>query len=310
MAVSMGERMPAGPVSRAGRHPLTVFSLFAFALGWTGLAVPLAVGLPLPPFLLILVFVALLGSALLVTRWADGPGAVRRLLARLLRWRFSSGRWAVILFGLPTVTVVLAAVSGTLSTPAEGWIAELGWYLFGTLIFGALAMNLWEETAWAGFVQTRLMARHGLMTASMITAVMFGAIHIPLSFAPGWTWSSVGFGLAALFVAAPFYRYLIGLHLLDTRGSLLAVGIQHASWNATQQLDAVDGGTTNWQALAATILLTVGLALVHRRRSPGSRKERVDSEKAAAAAWFEPVTAVQASSGGVSTPVGVPRTVH
>ncbi|MDT7698476.1 MAG: hypothetical protein QOJ30_801, partial [Pseudonocardiales bacterium] len=38
--------------------------------------------------------------------------------------------------------------------------------------------------------------------------------------------------LGLLIVAAPFLRYLIGVHYLGTGGSLLAVGLQHASFNA------------------------------------------------------------------------------
>jgi uncharacterized protein len=72
------------------------------------------------------------------------------------------------------LTVVLAAASGTLTNPERGWAAEIGWYLFNTLIFGALSLNLWEETAWAGFAQSRWMARHGLLVGSLITAVFCG----------------------------------------------------------------------------------------------------------------------------------------
>ena len=31
------------------------------------------------------------------------------------------------------------------------------------LVIGAVTANLWEETVWGGFVQGRLMARHGLL---------------------------------------------------------------------------------------------------------------------------------------------------
>lgn len=268
--------------SLARRRPVTAFLLLAFGIGWPVLAIPAIAGLPFEPFLLILVYVALLGSALVITRLADGPGAVRRLLSRLLIWRFGAGRWAVILFGMPVLTVAFAAASGTLESPDGGWVAEVGWYLFGTLVFGALLLNLWEETAWGGFVQSRLMAHHGLLVGSLITAPLFAAIHIPLQFESGWTWSDVGIGLAVVFGAAPFYRYLLGMHLLDTGGSLLAIGVQHAAWNAAGNLDAVRGW---WQAVAAAILLTVLVALGRRFWKPESRPMGREAEKAAAAAW-------------------------
>ncbi len=46
-------------------------------------------------------------------------------------------------------------------------------------------------------------------------------------------------------MAAPFYRYLLGMHLLDTGGSVLAIGVQHAAWNAASNIDGVNGG---WQS--------------------------------------------------------------
>ena len=64
--------------------------------------------------------------------------------------------------------MALAAASGTLLNPGGGWAAEVGLYLFNTLIFGALTINIWEETAWAGFAQSRLMARHGLLVGSLL----------------------------------------------------------------------------------------------------------------------------------------------
>ena len=163
------DRLPsAGPVPRdttARRRPVATFLLLAYGIGLPTLSVPAVADVPAEPFLLVLLFVALLGPALLVTRWADGPGAIRRLLSRVLIWRFGFGRWAVILFGMPVLTVALAAASGTLGSPESGWAVMVGSYLLSTLVVGALIANLWEETAWGGFVQSRLMARHGLLIA-------------------------------------------------------------------------------------------------------------------------------------------------
>ena len=61
--------------SPARRRPVTVFLVLALGLGWAALTVPALTGAPMEPFLLFVNFVALLGSALLVTRLADGPGA-------------------------------------------------------------------------------------------------------------------------------------------------------------------------------------------------------------------------------------------
>ena len=71
---------------------------------------------------------------------------------------------------LDHATVALAAASGTLGPPSGGILVEVGSYLFATLVFGALILNVWEELAWGGLAQTRLMARHGLLVGSLLTA--------------------------------------------------------------------------------------------------------------------------------------------
>jgi membrane protease YdiL (CAAX protease family) len=258
------------------------FLAVALGVGLPMLAIPAIAGIPMAPFLLGLVFLALLAPVLVLTRQYEGREAMRHLLRRVLIWRFSPMRWAVIVFAMPLLTIAVAAASGTLSTPEDGWSPEVTSYLMGTLIVGALAFNIWEETAWGGFFQTRLMAKHGLLRAAVMTALPFAVIHIPLSFEGNWTWSEAGVGLATLFLAAPFYRYLLGMHLLDTRGSILAIGIQHASWNEATKLDGVQG---DWQVLVAVALLTL-LVAVGRRVWRGRNPIGIEQEKAAAASWL------------------------
>src|SRR4029453_392269 len=107
---------------------------------------------------------------------------------------------------------------------------------FLTLIFGAVLGNVWEETAWAGFAQSRLMDRHGLLRGSLLTAIPFALIHLPLAFeghrVGGTSGRDLAITWAVLILAAPVMRYLLGMTLLGTGGSVLAVGILHASFNA------------------------------------------------------------------------------
>ena len=267
----------------ARKRPLTTFLLFAFPIGWATLAAPAVLtSLPGEPFLVAFLLFGLLGPTLLVTRWADGPGAVRLLLSRAVRWRFGIARWAVVLFALPVLTLAIAALSGSLRAPEQGWLAEAGTYLLFTLVVGALLGNIWEETAWGGFVQTRLMARHGLLVGSLLTAPLFAGMHIPMQFYGDWTWSGVGVQLVILFAMAPVYRYLLGMQLLDTGGSVLAIGVLHASWNAAGKLGAVEGP---WQVIAAVILLTALVALARMSSRSGSVRGR-DAERAEAAGWL------------------------
>jgi uncharacterized protein len=73
-----------------------------------------------------------------------------------LRWRVGWPLAAAALLALPMATLAMAAVTGTLQTPAAGWTAMAASYLTTTLLSGVLLFNLWEETAWAGLVQRRL----------------------------------------------------------------------------------------------------------------------------------------------------------
>ena len=75
------------------------------------------------------------------------------------------------------------------------------------------------------------------------------------------------------------------MHLLDTGGSVLAIAVQHASWNTATRMDEVRG---EWQAIVAVVVLTVLVALYRRFWRPGPRPIGVDAERAAAAQWFGP----------------------
>jgi membrane protease YdiL (CAAX protease family) len=260
-------------------RPLSAFLVLALGTGLPALTFALLADLPAEPFLIFVSYVSLLGSAVLVT-WVDlGKRGVRRLLSRLLIWRFSIGRWAVIVLGVPVLTLAVAAATGTLDRPSDGWGSAALNYVIMTVALCAL-INLWEETGWGGFTQSRLMARHGLLLGSLLTAPLFAAIHLPLQFMGDPTGEETLIGILTLFAVAPFYRYLLGMHLLATGGSILAIAVQHASWNSAGKLGGVDG---IWQAMVAVVILTLAMALERRVRHNNSRTNGPAGEKAAAA---------------------------
>jgi hypothetical protein len=246
-------------------HPVAAFLVGAYGLGIPLLTVRTVTSFATTALGYAFTYVALLGSALVVTWVIGGPTGVGRFLARFLQWRFGVRRWAFILLALPALTGAIAAITGTWQLPAGGWAALVTGYLLQTFLYGALEVNLAEEGAWAGHVQTYLAARHGLLKGAMLTAPLFVIMHLPLQFTPGWTWGSVAVGVTALAVIAPFFRYLIGETLQATGGSLLAAGLLHASFNASGEL----GFPGNWQFLVALIFLTLALGGLRRyRRRP------------------------------------------
>jgi membrane protease YdiL (CAAX protease family) len=258
-------RRPSPVRDFARRNPVAAFLAIGIGLTWPVQFALLATGQDLTVGLL-LELVFLLGGATLISAWTDGRAGVRRLYAGCLRWRIGVGRYIVFLAAMPALTLGVAAVIGTLHTPAGGWASLLVPYLISVFLVGVLLGNVWEETAWSGFLQGRLMARHGLLIGSLLTAVPFFVIHIPLAFGQnGWkgtTWSEAGLDWALLALAAPFFRYLVGTQLIDTGGSVLAVGLLHASFNASGQMAATKG----WEYVPAMIILTLAVIAYRRYR--------------------------------------------
>lgn len=247
-------------------HPVLSFAALAILPTWAVQFLFLAMGWELFPALVIELLI-LLAAATFVTARTEGRAGVRRLYAGAVRWRIGLARFAYVLLALPVLTLTVAAAGGSLRSPAGGWVQEAAGYLFLTLVFGAVLGNVWEETAWAGFAQTRLIERHGLLRASLLTAIPYALIHLPLAFEEKGLHGTGGADLALtwtlLIGAAPFARHLYGMTLVDTGGSVLAVGVLHASFNAAGQLGAVHGW---WPSLVALVLLTLGTAAWRQAR--------------------------------------------
>lgn len=255
------------------RPPLVAFSVTVIGLTWAVQLSFLALGWPLFPALVVELGI-LLSTATLLTHRLEGRAGVRRLYAAALRWRFGAPWYALILVLLPATTLAVAATSGTLAGPSDGWGTEVFQYLFLTLVFGALLGNVWEELAWTGFVQERLGARHGLLEGALLTAVPFGLIHLPLAFEQdgltGTSPTDLALSWTLLLGVAPFFRYLIGLVHARTGRSVLAVAILHGSFNACASTSLTTGG---WEYIAAVIAATIVVAIVCRlsRRGRGGR---------------------------------------
>lgn len=249
---------------------MAAFVAIAITLSWAAqIGSILLIGNILPGILAELLI--LLGTAVLVTGSASGRPAVRELFRRAFRWRVAPGWYMAALLALPALTMLIAAATGTFHPPAEGWAPLLGSYLLNTVVTGALLGNIWEELAWTGVVQHRLMDRHGLAVAALLTAIPFALIHVPFAFAErgfaGTPLADAAAYWAVLFLFAPFFRALMGMAYAGTGYSLLIVGLLHASFNASAEakLDVFDGG---WQQIAAVIVLLGVVAAVGILRSP------------------------------------------
>lgn len=239
----------------------------AVTIGAALMTVPALSDLPVEPFILAMVFGPLLGGAVF-TASRTGPGGVRQLLSGVVRWRFGWRYWALAVVAMPLVTVTVAAATGTLVSPADGWLTTVVNYLVATFLIGTLIINLWEETAWQGLVQRHLTGRFGLGKGALLTAVPFAVIHLPLGFVGGATLREALVASILVLVMAPPFRYLLGRTDYATGGSLLAVGVLHASFNASGALDVLDGG---WQHIASVAVLAAGALLLDARQRTASR---------------------------------------
>src|SRR5262249_35593722 len=160
--------------------------------------------------------IGVLGPAVLVSYWIGGRAAVGRLFTGVTRWRAGLGGYLVALLAMPLCTIPVSIATGTL--PHDGW-ARIALHYLIALLVGGLSTNRWEEAAWAGFVQSRLPARYGLVLGAVATAPLFFGQHLPLVLANGG--GPVGMlVISAIFIAlAIFFRYAVGATLIETGGS-------------------------------------------------------------------------------------------
>ncbi|MGY1661587.1 type II CAAX prenyl endopeptidase Rce1 family protein [Geodermatophilus sp. SYSU D00705] len=263
--------------ARVARHPLAAFLVLVFGLGWPLLAIPALTAhgvlpggaLPEEPFTLALTLLVMLPAALWVTAVTEGRPGVRALLRRAAQWRFGPGWWAAALLALPVLTLALGVAAGRELRTGD-LIATLGSGAVAVLT-SLLLVHLWEETVWAGFFQGRLERRHGLLGAAALTALPFAAIHLPLQFTGEIAAGPLALAVAALLVFGVLLRLLVGVTVRGAAGSLLAAGVVHATFNASNNAggladDLLGGGQPTLFAIAAALLVTAGALLALRTR--------------------------------------------
>jgi membrane protease YdiL (CAAX protease family) len=231
----------------------------AVALGVGGLLLTLSTLIePGAPFILAAVLAGLALPALLFTHRDTGWNGVRALLRDCVRlprawwWLPTAG------FALPCLTWTTAAVVG--GAQPVTW-SLLGYYTID-LIIGAVVINIWEEMAWTGFAQRRAMARWGTTGGSLITAVFFTGIHLPLAIDGAHNAAQVTSNLLFIAGVATGVRLLIGRVDAWTGRSLLTIGVLHSSFNATETLLHPD---YDWVRIVLTIAVAVILTATARR---------------------------------------------
>jgi len=274
------------------RHPIAAFLMVVFSIAYPLMSlVILAVHgvipggrflerLPVGPDELsglVLTIGALLPAAIFITWATEGRPGLVRLRGRMTHWRIGLGWWLVVLIGLPLLSIASALLLGdTLQSinPSELLLDQVK-----LLLINFVLVNFWEETAWAGVMQSRLERRHNVFVAGLVTAIPFGFAHWPLAFLGDFTVVSVMVGLGLFVLLGALVRPLLGLILRGSKDSLLAVALMHSIFNRTNnpggiadRLLAADFYQPN--ILIALLVLTAALGLILRSQlGPAFRRQ-------------------------------------
>lgn len=239
------------PAKRTDVRALRAFATIALPTGWVLLSVPFFVDLPVEPFVLGTLFLGLVVPAVVLTRH-DGPAAGRSLWRDCLRLPRPRTLLLPALLLIPAGTVSLALLWRQQTAITGSVLLTLA---IGNVASSLLIVNLWEEMAWAGFVQRRATRQWGYLGGSLFTASLFVALHLPLAFYDAHGAFDVLDNLARMVVAGVGLRLLIGAFDEWGQRSILALGLVHATFNASAELVDSD---YDW----LRYLATVGLGLV------------------------------------------------
>ena len=149
------------------------------------------------------------------------------------------------------------------------------------LLINLLLVNLWEETAWAGVMQTRLERRHNLFVAAFLTAIPFGAAHWPLAFLGDVTPLSAVISLVGYILLGALLRPLAALSMRGARDSVLAFALLHSVFNRSNNDNGIaatllDGDAYRVAIVIVLPVLTIAAALVLRHKLGPSYRRQLD----------------------------------
>jgi membrane protease YdiL (CAAX protease family) len=284
------------------RHPVLSYYILTFAISvGGGFLVMGPSGLPgtseqvatLFPLAFLLLYAGPVVSGPVLTGLVSGRVGLRRLLARLVRWRVGT-RWYVV--AILTTPLLMAAAYVPLSLISPGFLPRIAasgggvtplLSAFGaaaddkaTMVLAGLVLGVMfgflEELGWTGFAIPMLKRSHGVLATGFIVGALWGAWHVPITF-----WSSgdtSGVFSPTLFLppfvfyvaALPAYRVLM-VWIYDRTESLLVATVMHASLIASTLVIFAPVATEGtalviyWLVLAAALWLVVAAFAVTNR---------------------------------------------
>ena len=175
-------------------------------------------------------------TAVVLTAVRERRAGLRRLAARVFRWRVPARYYALVLLGWPALDylarVLTWAVDGqpislvpVATMPA---LDGLPWVLAPALLVTTLLLDagpLGEEVGQRGYVLPRLLAVRSPLVASLEIGVLWGVWHLPAFVIAGTAQHDLAMGAGWLVLGTVVSSVLMTWISLRTRGGVLVAGV-------------------------------------------------------------------------------------
>jgi membrane protease YdiL (CAAX protease family) len=217
-------------------HQLLAFFLMAFGYTWIYQVFVAQVAPTLfhDPMLYIPSIYGPTIAALLLHLITGGPAGLVDFLRRSLRWRIPLYWYAVALFGIPFLLLVVRGLHSLLFPAISIAILQLPQPVTG-ILFGYLMSlpygPLGEELGWRGVALPQMQKRMHPFAASLLLGVIWWVWHLPQLLLPELEWAVGGMSpLLYLLMIVPGSMLVTWLYNV-TKGGVLPVILMHGSFN-------------------------------------------------------------------------------
>ena len=181
------------------------------------------------------VFLALLPASVISSAFAKTE-SVREHLSTLLKPRGEPLWYALALVGVPAVLFLGEVITENLgknvpgpgyNLQGEGFFAGMGMIILVFLTHLVNSGGVAEEPGWRGFALKHMQKKWSPLAAGLTTGFLWGLWHIPMMLNQVKEFGPVMAMLQVITIGITFTWFYN-----RTQGSLLAVALLHASWNA------------------------------------------------------------------------------
>jgi uncharacterized protein len=246
------------------RNSVISYYIIAYVVSWS-FEIPLAlfhqgiISVQIPMWFHYFAALGPFSAALIMTLLTDGVFGLRRLLARILKWRVDVRYYGFIIL-LPAGLFTFACILNHTITGNWPNLSLLGAvdylpYLtpFGALGIWLITFGLGEEIGWRGYALPHLQKTRSAAAATLILGILWAFWHLPMFFYRDTyiQMGIMGFPMLALSLlcAAMIFTWLYN----STQGSVWIVIIFHAVFNWLTANEA--GGQFTGMILSVAVIL-------------------------------------------------------